>query len=195
MSAVMKGLESPVFDAQQVFRRLLEAMSAPGSIKTVLPVETMESIDTAAMAVLLSLADYDTPLWLDTAAAADGRLEDHLRFHCGCPIEEDHGKALFALVADAEALPSMELFAQGSESYPDRSTTLIVQVPGLDNEFGWRLTGPGINGVRYLDVAGLPADFVSQWAQNRALFPMGVDIVFTCGDQLAALPRTTRLEV
>ncbi|WP_255434812.1 phosphonate C-P lyase system protein PhnH [Paracoccus sp. MC1862] len=29
---------------------------------------------------------------------------------------------------------------------------------------------------------------------NRALFPLGWDCILTCGDRLAAVPRSTRVE-
>ena len=32
-----------------------------------------------------------------------------------------------------------------------------------------------------------------QWADNRALFPRGVDVVLTCGQFFIALPRTTKI--
>ena len=35
----------------------------------------------------------------------------------------------------------------------------------------------------------------SQWRDNGALFPRGVDVLFICGSDIAALPRTTRVEV
>jgi alpha-D-ribose 1-methylphosphonate 5-triphosphate synthase subunit PhnH len=32
---------------------------------------------------------------------------------------------------------------------------------------------------------------VAAFRANRALFPLGLDFFFTCGDRLAALPRST----
>jgi alpha-D-ribose 1-methylphosphonate 5-triphosphate synthase subunit PhnH len=29
--------------------------------------------------------------------------------------------------------------------------------------------------------------------QNKRIFPLGLDFIFTCGECLAALPRTTRV--
>jgi alpha-D-ribose 1-methylphosphonate 5-triphosphate synthase subunit PhnH len=31
------------------------------------------------------------------------------------------------------------------------------------------------------------------FADNRALFPLGLDFIFTCGADVAALPRTTEV--
>lgn len=55
------------------------------------------------------------------------------------------------------------------------------------------LSGPGIRDQLCLDVNGLPERF---WAERRELaelFPRGLDVVFTAGDRIAALPRSTRI--
>ena len=38
------------------------------------------------------------------------------------------------------------------------------------------------------------ADFWQAWADNHALFPCGVDVVFAAGSQLLALPRSIAVE-
>jgi alpha-D-ribose 1-methylphosphonate 5-triphosphate synthase subunit PhnH len=53
--------------------------------------------------------------------------------------------------------------------------------------------GPGIEQSEVVSLQGLPADFWSQWRTNGELFPQGVDIIFTCGDRVMGLPRTTRV--
>ncbi len=51
----------------------------------------------------------------------------------------------------------------------------------------------GIAATSALSVAGLPDDFDTQWAANRARFPLGIDLIFVCDNSLVALPRTTRI--
>jgi alpha-D-ribose 1-methylphosphonate 5-triphosphate synthase subunit PhnH len=55
-------------------------------------------------------------------------------------------------------------------------------------------TGPGINGSITANIAGLPADFWLQWADNAELYPQGIDVIFTCGERLVGLPRTIKVE-
>ena len=50
---------------------------------------------------------------------------------------------------------------------------------------------PGVNGAARLDVGPLRPGFFEERAGLRELFPRGVDLVFVCGDSIAALPRTT----
>ena len=55
------------------------------------------------------------------------------------------------------------------------------------------LKGPGIDGERALQVDGLPQDFIQQWRENGAQYPLGVDLVLVSDGAVAALPRTTRV--
>ena len=57
------------------------------------------------------------------------------------------------------------------------------------------LTGPGIDGSETIAPVGLPEGFVAARADNRALFPRGVDVVLVSGRDLLALPRTTVVAV
>ena len=56
------------------------------------------------------------------------------------------------------------------------------------------MRGPGIETRAAISIAGLPDSFWSEWAANHALFPCGVDLVFTSGADLLALPRSIVVE-
>lgn len=189
------GFADPVFDSQRTFRTLLEAMAHPGSI---LPAPRLPDVPAplypSAAALCLALADFDTPLWLDAPLSATPTVKALFGFHCGCPLTEDPGQAAFALIAAAPAMPPLEAFAQGSDEYPDRSTTLVIQVAELSDDPAVTLRGPGIRSQRTLDARPLPGDFWRQVQANGARFPRGVDIVLASGRTLAALPRSTRIE-
>ena len=118
----------------------------------------------------------------------------HLRFHCGCPIVDEPVHARFAVVADSMRMPELDQFDPGTDEYPDRSATVIVQARALSAGTGRRLTGPGIESEARLDALGLPERFWESLRANHGRFPRGVDVLLTAGSRLAALPRTTRVE-
>jgi alpha-D-ribose 1-methylphosphonate 5-triphosphate synthase subunit PhnH len=181
-----------VFAAQSVFRKVMDATARPGSIFSVAPVAGSPAVlAPAAAAIALTLFDHDTPVWLDPALRSSGEVAAWLRFQTGCPIETDPARSAFAIVSDAATAPSFESFAAGTQDYPDRSTTLILQVNTLTNGPELTLSGPGIRGVANLRAGSLPEDFLARRAANRALFPRGVDLLLVAGHELAALPRTT----
>ncbi len=92
-----------------------------------------------------------------------------------------------------QALPALDRFAFGSNEYPDRSTTLILQVESLTQGQPFELRGPGIEGTAMLRASIQPADLFERLAINAALFPRGIDLVLVADDAIVALPRTTRL--
>lgn len=186
------GLSDPVFDSQTVFRALLDAMARPGSVHEIeITLTPPAPLPHAAAATLLSLSDHDTPIWLDDAANVPG-VADYVRFHCGSRIVGAAETAAFAL--SLGGVPDLSLFAVGSDEYPETSATLIIEVPSLTAGSRLRLRGPGIDGSATIAAVGLDAAFCHAWAANNALFPRGIDVFLTSGDQVVALPRTTQIE-
>ena len=186
------GLADPGHDAQRLFRAVLDAFAHPGRI-TSLPDAPAGpgTICLATAGYLLTLVDRDTPLWLAPAFDLPA-VRDFVRFHTGAPIVAQRAEAVFAVLAHDRS--SLDGFAIGTDPYPDRSATLVIEVPvlGAGTTRLWR--GPGIDGEKAVAVAGLGTDFWQAWADNHALFPCGVDIVFTAGSQLLALPRSIAVE-
>lgn len=194
-ASVAPGFTDPVIDSNRVFRGVLKAMSRPGTIVELSDLPPFPApVMAAAGAVCLALVDFETPLWLDPAARQSG-VADHLRFHCGCPIVEAPAAARYAVVAEPATMPPLDAFDAGSDPYPDRSVTLILQTEGLVADAGLILSGPGIATTARLRADGLPDRLWRDFRDNRVLFPCGVDLVLVDGSRLAALPRTTQVEV
>ena len=186
-----RGFADPVHDSGQAFRGLLMAMARPGSVHALdFEVEPPAPLTPAMAAAVLTLADLDTPIWLDPDAAS-GHAADYFRFHCGCPVTDDPGRASFAVAARGAALPALDRFSLGSELHPERSTTLLVQVAALDGGLPMLLGGPGIEDRTMFAPQGLDPDF---WAMRRTLaplYPQGIDVILVTTGQAACLPRTT----
>lgn len=189
------GFADPVAQSQAAFRGLLDAIARPGNVRRIGgDLAAPPPLSRAAAAALLTLVDFETPLWLDPAARQPG-VEAWVRFHCGAPLVEDPARARFALVADPmAALLPLDRFAVGEDAFPDRSATVIAVVADLSVGAGWRLTGPGIETDARLAASGMPTGFAAAWRDNGALFPCGIDLFLAASDRVAALPRTVRLE-
>lgn len=188
------GFSEPVFEAQSVFRAIMDAMARPGKIIDILEKTTPPApLSPEAGAVTLCLFDHETPVWLDAALAGTAEVGEWLRFHTGAPVVSEPNEASFALVSDPARMPVLAAFRQGTADYPDRSTTLIVAIETLDGTDLLTLSGPGIKDTARLAPHPLPVGFADQAAANHALFQRGVDIVFTAAGKLAALPRSTRI--
>jgi alpha-D-ribose 1-methylphosphonate 5-triphosphate synthase subunit PhnH len=188
-TVALPGFVDPVGEAQATFRAVLDAMSRPGRLHQVGEgLSAPVPLDSATAAILLTLVDNETPLWLDPTAAA---ARDWLAFHCGAMVVDAPGNAAFAL---ALSLPDLSLLSAGSHEAPERSATLILQIAALGKGTQYRLFGPGLREPMVLAATGLPTNFVQAWRQNHALYPRGVDIVLCAGRMLTALPRSVSIE-
>ena len=156
----------PVQDAQHSFRRLLKAMSEPGVIVALHQLKRgWQPLNIATTSVLLTLADNDTPVWLST------------------PLNN-------------EAISSEQLNAlsTGTAVAPEAGATLILQVASLSGGRMLRLTGAGIAEERMI-APQLPECILHELTERPHPFPLGIDLILTCGERLLAIPRTTHVEV
>lgn len=188
----MSDTLSAAFESQAAFRALMDALARPGEIRRLPAVNAPAPLMPATAAIVRSLADYETPVWLDTSFAEQAAAVDWIRFHTGAPMTRNAEGAGFALVADTGAMPPFAAFAQGDAEYPDRSTTIIAQMESFDGD-AFTLAGPGIKTEYVVTLGALPHDFSERWAENRALFPRGIDLVLVAGEDVIALPRTVRV--
>ncbi|NSX55535.1 phosphonate C-P lyase system protein PhnH [Parasulfitobacter algicola] len=177
------GFADPATQSAHAFRSLMEAMARPGAIQDIHGAAPPAPLSPAMGAVLLTLCDTETPVYL----AGDMDCEAArawLAFHTGAPFVGP-AHCMFA-VGKWDALAPLAVYPIGTSEYPDRSATLIVECSEL--AAGATLTGPGIK-----DQATLSLPEVEAFQANRTLFPLGLDFIFTCGERLAALPRSTKV--
>lgn len=191
---IAPGFSDPVFQSQAAFRALLAALSEPGTLQCVAAeIAPPEGLATATATALLTLADYETPVWLPEALR-NGPAGAWLRFHCGAALVDDPAEAAFAVLDGAAGEPRLSAFNLGTDQFPDRSTTVIVQVADLEGGPALALAGPGIPGSRTVTPQGLRPGFADELRENGALYPLGVDVLLTHGEVLLGLPRSTQIE-
>lgn len=187
------GFADPVFQSQGAFRALLAALSEPGLACDIgVSVEAPTGLEPATAVALLTLADYETPIWLP-AALRDGPAGAWLRFHCGAALVDDPARAAFAVVDGAVPEPKLAAFNAGDDQFPDRSTTVLVQCAGFEGGEAVTLAGPGIAGRRTVALAGLRPGFWAEVEDNAAVYPLGVDLLLVHGAQVLGLPRSTQI--
>ena len=211
MSAVLAnmgaGFADPVHGAQQTFRVLLDAMSEPGRLHALHDAATdglapddaemRPPLGIALAAALLTLLDADTPVHLAGALGNDD-ARAWLRFHTGARDVPAAAGMTAALARDVDAALWNALHL-GTDDAPQSGATLFVEVEALSERplagaIALTLRGAGIASSRNLAVAGLPAAFWQWRIALQAELPRGVDLVLVCGEQVAAIPRSTRIE-
>lgn len=189
--SIQASFAQPVADAQCAFRCILKAVSEPGVTVTLPLQHGWGKLSPAATAVMLTLVDRDTPLWLDDALN-DETLRSNLRFHTGAILTGDES-AVFALLRTSSAI-SLSRFSAGDDMSPEKSTTVIIEVSCLTGGTPLRLSGPGLENSRIVNPQ-LSPDILRYLCHRPDPFPQGIDLMFTCADAMMALPRTTYVEV
>jgi alpha-D-ribose 1-methylphosphonate 5-triphosphate synthase subunit PhnH len=205
LAAVGRGFAQPVHASQQAFRALLEATSRPGRIQA-LPDTVLAGIEPPGLprgltALLLTLLDAETSVWIDPELAGEHGL-DYLRFHTGVRTLSDAGEAAFAVwPADRVGPAAWSVLDAGTDEAPQSGATLLIEVRSLQSQSTspaatlLQLRGPGIESEQTVAVGGLDAAFWQARAALECEYPRGIDLILCCGDALAAIPRTTRVTV
>jgi alpha-D-ribose 1-methylphosphonate 5-triphosphate synthase subunit PhnH len=190
----VRGFGDPVHDSQRTFRSVLDAVAHPGRVVTVAgDLMAIPPLHRASAALLLALADFETPVWLSPTARTDA-VAGFLRFHCGCPLVETASRAAFVVAAIPSEGPALSSLDIGSDLYPERAATVILQVDGLGAGPAVTLTGSGIDGRARLACEGLDDSFWNERKALEILFPRGLDIILVDGDAIAAIPRSSCVE-
>ncbi|AEI93675.1 phosphonate C-P lyase system protein PhnH [Roseobacter litoralis] len=178
------GFTDPATQSAHAFRSVMEAMARPGTLQDIEGAAPPAPVSPAMGAVLLTLCDTETPIYLAGDMDCDV-VRAWLSFHTGAPFVGP-AHCMFA-VGTWDALVPLAVYPIGTSEYPDRSATLIVECDALVTS-GATLSGPGIK-----DHAALSLPEVEAFQANRTLFPLGLDFIYTCGERLAALPRSTEV--
>ena len=176
------GFPDHAVNSASAFRQVMEAMARPGTIRTITGAEPPKPLFPATGAVLLTLCDPDTPVYLAGQMDCDV-VRAWLAFHTGAPVVGP-STCMFAVGGWDDLIP-LEAYPIGTSQYPDRSATLIVQSELLQ-QTGAVLSGPGIK-----EASSLSLPETEAFQRNAEHFPLGLDFIFTCCDRVAALPRTT----
>ncbi len=167
---------------QRVFRRLLDCFAYPGRIAS-----SGDSGHAALITVLATLLDSETSL-----------ADPHQRIaRPDWPkLQARRASADSAAFVVADGTRAPDFCPQlGTLESPERGATVVLTVTALGEGQPLRLSGAGIDAHSTLAVSGLHPGWIAARAGWVAAFPLGVDLILCDGARVAALPRTTRIEM
>lgn len=175
---------------QRVFRQLLNTFAYPGRIETLDVTDRHAERDKteALLFVLAVLLDGAV-----TLADPDGLVgEDDWR---RLEVRREPPECAHFVVARGAAVPAFNPTI-GSLENPEHGATVILAVERIGEGGSLWLSGPGIAEERVeLRVAGLDPAWLAKRERWNAGFPMGIDLVLVDAARVAALPRTTRIQL
>ena len=185
-----------VYDAQEHYRLLLDAMARPGSIRNLphMPLVVPTPLNPAAALIGFALLNADVTFHINgpDAVMAGRYLLVNTASH---PAEPESADFVFASGAASAGLP--EMMKKGTLAYPEEGATLILNVEALDTEMGelaLKLRGPGVAGERTFFARGLDPALVEALQHCNKEFPLGIDLILadTAGC-LVCIPRSSRV--
>lgn len=186
---MLAGFTDNIHTPQQHFRRILHAMSEPGTLVDLEQVPTWEPLNAASVGVLLTLCDQNTPVYMSPNLAQDDTTAA-LQFHTHAAVAGAE-KAQFVFVQAGEF--NAAAYTHGNEIYPEQSATVVVQVDSLTGGTPLRLTGAGIQTEK--TIAPVLSDALLDYYRTQGQrYPLGIDTILTSGAQLIAIPRSTRVQ-
>lgn len=199
-----------VFDAQEHYRLLLDAMARPGTINVLprVPIAPPEGLTGAAALVGFALLNADVSFYVEgPATATRGDAATATRYlvvnTSARPVARTAADFVFAEGGSPAAL--LTGMKTGTLPYPEEGATLVAGVKALATEaqglaqqmrdtLALRLQGPGIRGERRLFVSGLNAALLEALRECNMEFPLGIDLVLVDPDyRMVCIPRSSRI--
>ncbi len=162
------------------FAAILAALSRPGTVHR-MP-------EPGPAPLVEALLDRECRAWADTAP-----VEAMIRDSGATVVPFELAGHLFLKLDTDAALARLARAAVGDPLYPDEGATVVVPARiGEGPEL--RLSGPGVDGTARLRAGGLHPGL---WPLRAGLcrYPLGIEMIFLDGDRIAAIPRSTTVEV
>jgi len=181
-----------VFDSQQVFRLILEALSSPGTPQELgMYADKLYGEHPACLAVAITLLDNEVSFHI--SASSDLAEEIH-----ALTLAEETcvASADFVFVCAPDQLgQTIETAKCGALSNPHKSATLIIENEGVPL-CRLLLSGPGIDGQREIWATERLRDAIALRDAQQYEYPQGIDLFFLSkAGEFVAIPRLTRMEV
>lgn len=181
------------FATQQAFRMLLQALSHPGEIYLLSPLDPEQGLPL----LLQTLLDHEVGF------AVIGPDRDSfaglVRDWTGASLTEVDA-ADFIIVTQGSSQGGILAAKRGTLEYPDQGASIIylVESLGREGQAGLRvkLQGPGLDQEIQAIITGLDENEILELKNINQEFPLGVDCFFLDrAGRVMGIPRSSHLEV
>jgi alpha-D-ribose 1-methylphosphonate 5-triphosphate synthase subunit PhnH len=128
--------------------------------------------------------------WLQEASF----FSSWLQFSCESSVVTEPCMANFTIITKPATMPALNRFRIGRHEYSEKVTTIVVQVDDILPAANTNSESSDlfVDKIPHLELKGVPDYFWHQWQQLSNLYPLGIDVFFTCDDVLTALPKIER---
>ncbi|MCD6272079.1 MAG: phosphonate C-P lyase system protein PhnH [Deltaproteobacteria bacterium] len=188
---------------QKNFKVILNAMSHPGQlymlpyITTFFDKNNKNNSHRSLFSILELLLDHEVSFC--ALNDQNKKLEKEIKMQTGAHVS-DLNNADFIIILSGCSNGLIQKAKRGTLEYPDKGSTLIYLVKGLNNsddaEVNIELKGPGIKNKIILHIKGISEKEFFFIKKLNSEFPLGVDSIFAdFNGNVACIPRSTEIEV
>ncbi len=186
-----------VFDAQEQFRIVLDAMAHPGIIYHLkdFDFEAPPYLSNASAVIAFALLNSDVSFH----AIGDAHISDYLALNTGA-VEETFEKADFVFINGNNNADVLFKLKYGNLSYPEDSATVLIDVEEiskfhLDGITEIIFRGPGVEFENKVFFRGLNSEILETVKEINFEFPLGIDLIFCDkNNQIVGLPRSNNFD-
>jgi len=180
-----------VFDCQEAFRLILEAMANPSRIVDLGKfAEKLYGNHAVCLAVAFALLDNEVSFHVCGEQSLSSEIISYT-----LAAEASLESADFVFVCQPDELQNaVETAKCGTLINPHKSATLIISDNGQPM-IPLTLCGPGIDGRSEVFVTQTMRDAIAMRDAQHYEYPQGIDLLFISGEgKLTAIPRLTKVE-
>jgi alpha-D-ribose 1-methylphosphonate 5-triphosphate synthase subunit PhnH len=188
-----------VFDAQEQFRNILEAMSRPGLIQKINNFEFIPpvTIHKASAIIAFSLLNADVSF----AVINDDQkiTEAYIKLNTNATVATID-KADYIFINGNNSGDFLWDVKQGNLSYPEDSATVIIDVATIHlspnkNSVALICKGPGVATENIVYISGLEITLLEKVKELNQEYPLGIDVMIVdVNNCLIGLPRSNHFE-
>jgi alpha-D-ribose 1-methylphosphonate 5-triphosphate synthase subunit PhnH len=188
-------LYDEVFDAQQDFRVLLEAMARPGKICRLegAAVDPPAGLHRTTSLAAFALLNGDTRFYV--CNDVDGQMGTYLRENTGAEMTTME-KADYVFCSGDYDMNCISQFKRGTLQEPEDSATVFIDLEDIAESGGVGdvrivLQGPGVETEKVLFLRKVQASLFWSVSEINDEFPIGIDLFLTdAGGRVIAIPRS-----
>ncbi len=185
----------PVFDCQQIFKALMNALARPGKIFSIAEnIKKIEDKNAPLVAAGLTLLDN----WKKFFASGAPDLEKILQqMTYGVPASVEEADYIFLPEGTFDLPLCQSILSQaktGTLPEPHKSSAIFIVVDSLEGGEKRELTGPGIDGSIQISLPQKALMWVEERQRMNFEFPCGLELYFmTPQGGVMGIPRKTRI--
>lgn len=192
------------FDAQAIFRCLMEGLAFPGKLILMprLSLSPPEPRMKYVMGALFTLLDQEVSFCVrgrDSDQAKEASHYIQINTNSSEKSLEEADYVLFLSAPEGE----IRRVKRGTLEEPHKSASVFYLVQILSEGVtsaenagvSLQLSGPGIRGIRRINIVGIAPAELDSWMEIRREYPLGIDIyLISEAGHLCGLPRSTKIE-